>query len=89
MVLKSKSTFFIGAKHFSSDVGETSGGIEALLYLLSAETSGERKQYVTGLNLGGTVVLAVDATYVANLLLGKTAARENIEIIRFMMHLWG
>ena len=35
-----KKSFLIGAEHFSSGVGEASGGIEALLYLRSvAETA--------------------------------------------------
>ena len=35
VVLKKRSKNFIGAKHFSSSVGEAPGVIEALLYLLS------------------------------------------------------
>ena len=30
----------------------------------------------------------MDATYIVNILLGRTVARENIEIIRLTKHLW-
>ena len=92
VVLKKKSRFFIGAEHFSSGVGETSGVVEALLYLLSvAEATRKANRHshlLPNLQIGGSVVFAVDATYIVNILLGRMVARENIEIIRLMTHLW-
>ena len=66
--------------------------IEALLYLLSiAEASRKGTTHANPLpklQLGGSVVFAVDASYIVNILLGRTVARENVEIIRLMKHLW-
>ena len=66
--------------------------IEALLYLLSiAEASRKGATHANPLDtlqLGGSVVFAVDASYIVNILMGRTVTRENIEIIRLMKHLW-
>ena len=66
--------------------------IEALLYLLSiaeATKKGDNHGHpLPNLQIGGNVVFAVDATYIVNILLGRMMARENIEIIQLMKHLW-
>ena len=75
-------------------MGEVSGVIEALLYLLSiaeATKKGARHSHPLPyiyIYLGGSVVYAVDAAYGVNILLRRMTARENIEIIRLMAHLW-
>ena len=85
VVLKKKSRIFIGAEHFSSGVGETSGVTEALMCLLSiveATRKGSNHSHpLPNLQIGGSVVFVVDVTYIVNILRGHMTARETIESI--------
>ena len=80
VVLDKGSEYFIVTKQYSSNTGEVSAVIEALLYLLACFDGGGI------LPNDVSCVIHSDSSYVVNLLLGKFTAKENIALVT--VHLW-
>ncbi|CAK0878369.1 unnamed protein product, partial [Prorocentrum cordatum] len=74
-------------QRYSSNTGECSAMVEACLFLLSTRDSANPGNYHFMENVG-TIVFKVDSLYVVGILTGKFHAKEHVELMSLMEHLW-